>query len=188
VDEASDFDIVTAVFGDVHEAALAEPLDGLHAFGCFFDAQGGASEGVEGEAMVYNFLDVHEHVEGWGLGEVEDGVAVEDFVIEAEIVEADDKVCAHEFTDQIFDLGFAVDFVIAARGAVGDADAHAHVAHAIPTAHFISRFLRFEVEVNDVLHERTRALKGESALGAISIRCALIFFERGLELRPCRLK
>jgi hypothetical protein len=62
---------------------------------------------------------------------------------------------------------------------VGDAHAHAHPADVTPATHLVGRFLGFEIEVNDVLHERTCALKGESVLGAISIRSALIFFWRG---------
>ena len=149
--EFGDFDVVTAVFGNFHEFAFFEPADGLQAFGGFFDAEGGGGDGIEREAVAQFFLEVDEHVEGGELVEVVGGVAVEDFVIEAEDVEADDEVGALQFGDEVVDLAFAVNFVIAARGAVGDADAHAHFGDVAPTTDFISGLLGFEIKIDDVL-------------------------------------
>src|SRR5688572_15872472 len=39
VDEFGEFYVVTAVFGDFHELAFLEPLDGLHPFGRLFNAK-----------------------------------------------------------------------------------------------------------------------------------------------------
>jgi hypothetical protein len=150
VDEFGDFDVVTAVFGDIEETARAEPFDGLKAFGGFFDAEGGGGDGIEGEAVINDLLQLDKHVERGHLAKIEDGVAVEDFVIETKVVEADDEVGAHEFVDEVVDLLFAVDFVIAARGAVGDADAHAHVADVIPATHFVGRLLGFQIEIDNI--------------------------------------
>jgi hypothetical protein len=150
VDEFGDFDVVTAVFGNIQQAAGAEPLDGLEAFGRFFDAEGGGGDGIQGEAMVHGFLEFDEHIEGGRLAQVKDGITVEDFVIEAEVVEADDEIGAKQFGDELIDLLFAIDPVLAARRAVGHADAHAHVANIVPPADFVRGFLRFQVEIDNV--------------------------------------
>lgn len=150
--ELGDFDVEAAVFGDFQEFSLFPPFDGLQAFGGLFDAEGCGGYGVEGEPVLKFCLELNEHVEGWELGEIEDGVTVEDFVIEAEDIETDDEIGAGEFLDEIVDLGFGVDFVGTPGGAIGDRDADAHIADFVPTSHLIGRFLGFDVHVDHVFH------------------------------------
>jgi hypothetical protein len=150
VDKSGNFDVVAAVFGDFEEAAGAEPFDGLEAFGRFFNAERGGGDGIKGEAVVHGFLKFDEHIQGGGLAQVEDGVAVKDLVVEAEIVKTDHEIGPKQFGDELVDLFFAVDFVIAASSAVGHADAHAHVADVIPAAYFVGGLLRFQIKVDNI--------------------------------------
>ncbi len=150
VDEAGDFDVVAAVFGDFEEAALFEPADGLEAFAGFLEVEGGGGDGVEGEPVLEGFLEVDHEVEGGELSEIEGGVTVEDDVIEAQVVEANDEVGALELLDEVVDRFLVVDAVIAALRAVGDADAEAHAADMIPPADLVGGPLGFDIEVNDI--------------------------------------
>jgi hypothetical protein len=52
VHEPGDFDIVTAVFGDLHQFSLAVPLDRLQAFGGFRHSESGRRDGIQGESML----------------------------------------------------------------------------------------------------------------------------------------
>ncbi len=154
VDEFGEFDVVTAVFGDFVEAAFAEPLDGLKTFAGLFETEGGVGDGIEGEPVFEGIGDDEEHIEGGDLGEVEDGVAVEDFVVEADDIETDDEIGALEFADEGIDVLLLVDLVTLTGGAVGHAHTHLQVPHMIPSADFIGGLLGFEIEVDDVLHHR----------------------------------
>jgi hypothetical protein len=174
VNEFGDFDVVAAVFSDIEEFALAEPFDGLKAFGGFFDAESGGGDGIEREAVVDDFLQFDQHVEGGHLAKIEDGVAVEDFVIEAKVVETDDEIGAHQLVDEVVDLLFAVDFVIAARGAVGDAHAHAHVADIIPATHFVGRLLGFQIEIDNIFG-RGEPIDHEARLEENARAMAMVF-------------
>ena len=152
VDQLGDFDVVAAVLGDLREASFLEPSQGLQAIGGFLGAEGRGGDGIEGEPVVEDFVKFDEEIEGGELGEVEDGVAVEDLVIEADMVEADDEVGAAEFLDEVVDLRFPVDAVAAADGAEGDPETEAHVTDLVPAADLLGGLLGFEVEVDDVLH------------------------------------
>src|SRR5256885_14720164 len=79
------------------------------------------------------------------------------FVIESQIVEANHQVRALHFGDEIVDLLFAVNPVVAARRAVSDPDAHSHLADLVPAADFLRRLLRFQIKIDDVLHCDARA-------------------------------
>ena len=101
--------------------------------------------------MAQLFIQHHEHVQRRQLGQVERGVAVQDLVIEPQVVETDDEVGALQFVDQVVHLRLAVDFVFAARRAVGHAHAHAHLGNVAPAANFLGGLLRFQIEINQVL-------------------------------------
>jgi hypothetical protein len=152
VDHFGELDVEAAVFGDLHELALAEPFDGLETFRRFFETEGGGGDGVQGKTVLESVLQFHEHVQCRELAQVHGSVAVEDFVIETEMVETDDEVGALEFREKVVDLFFAVNFIVAARGGISNAHAHAHGANLVPTADILGGFLRFQVEINDVLH------------------------------------
>jgi len=156
VDEAGDFDVVTAVFGDLEETAFAEPVDGLHAFGGFFDAKRRASHGIEREAVLEFVLEFDQHVEGRHLSQIIDCIIMQNFVIESEVVETDYQIGPLQFGEEVVDLFFAVNPVSATSGAVGDADAHAHLANIVPAADFVRRLLCFKIEVDDVLRPGNR--------------------------------
>ena len=71
VDEAGDFDVVAAVFGDLEQFAFLEPLDGLHALGGFLDAKSGRGDGIQRDPVLKFALQVHEHVERGELAQVQ---------------------------------------------------------------------------------------------------------------------
>jgi len=77
-------------------------------------------------------------------------------VIKALAVEADHEIGAAQFFDERVHVAFAIDFIFAASGAVGHADAHPHVADIVPAADFISRLLRFEIEIDNVFEQPCR--------------------------------
>lgn len=133
VDELRALDVEAAVLGYFEDFTLTPPGDGLETVGRFSDAEGCAGDCVEGDARFEAFFDFDEQVEGWDDGgEVEDGVFLEDFVIEVDEVVADDHVCAAELVDEGVHLFFAVDAVSAGGGGVGDGDGDAHVAFFVP--------------------------------------------------------
>jgi hypothetical protein len=152
--EPGDLHVIAAVFGDFEHPSLAEPLDGLHSFGCLFDTECGAGNRIEGETMLQFVLQIDQHVECGNLAHVVNGVVVEDFIVEPKIIEAHDQIGALQFREQIINRFFAVDSILATRGAVSDPNAHPHFADFVPTADFFRRFLRFEVEVHDILQAR----------------------------------
>ena len=103
--------------------------------------------------MAEDFFEGHHDIEVMGLGfEVEDGVLEEDFVVEGDVVEADDEVGFDELVDEGIGLVFAVDMVMAGLGGVGDTDRHSHLIFVAPAADVIGGALSFEVEVDEVLH------------------------------------
>src|SRR5690242_17507214 len=79
---------------------------------------------------------------------------MEDFVIEAQVVETHDEIGALQFREQLIDLVLAIDPILPARAAVGDADAHAHVADLVPTTDVLGGFLGFEIEVQNIFGHR----------------------------------
>ena len=92
------------------------------------------------------------------MREIERGVAVQHFVIEAQHVEPHDKIGALKFREQVVDVFFTVDVILALRGVVGHADAESHLVDVPPAAHFISGLLRFQIEIDNVLrHARPKA-------------------------------
>jgi len=151
VDEFGDLHVVAAILGDLRELAFLEPADRLQTFRRFFHAERRGRDRVEREAMVQRVLQFDEHVERRQLREIERRVAVQHFVIEAQIVETDDEVCALQFLEQRVHLRFAVNFVFARRAAARHGDTHAHLGNVAPTAHFIGGLLRFEIKINNVL-------------------------------------
>ncbi len=126
VDEPGDFYVEAAILRDFREPAVLEPADGLQALRCFLDAEGRRRNRVEREPVVQFVLQFHHHVERRQLAQIERRVAVQHLVIEPQIVEADDEIGALQIRDEVVHLLLAVNFVIAARGAERDADAHAH--------------------------------------------------------------
>src|SRR5262249_32163775 len=82
-------------------------------------------------------------------------IPVQHLVIETQMVEPNDQIRSLQVLDQLIDLRFAVDLVLVARRAVGHPYAHAHPANLAPAAHFISRFLRLQIEIENVLHRQT---------------------------------
>src|SRR5205823_9248802 len=62
------------------------------------------------------------------------------------------QVRAQQFGDEVIDLFFAVDAVVAARRAVSYSDAHLHPADFVPAADVFRRLLRFQIKIDDVLH------------------------------------
>ncbi len=101
--------------------------------------------------MVQNVLQVHHKVERRQLGEVERSIAMQDFVIEPQIVETHDKVGALEVVDEVIHGFFVIDLILVIGGAVGDADAHAHFGNVVPAADFIGGALGLQVKIKDVL-------------------------------------
>ena len=77
-------------------------------------------------------------------------------VVEPQIVETDDQVGALQIRDEIVHLFLAVNLVIAARGAERHADAHAHVVMWLQPPTSSADFLRFQIEINNVLHVFTQ--------------------------------
>ena len=96
------------------------------------------------------FFDVEEEVECGDLGEVEDGVGGEDFVVEVDEVEADDEVGVAEFADELFGFLFGVDVVGVVEGVVGGGDGEFHFVDVVPASDVVGAVLGFEVEVDDV--------------------------------------
>jgi hypothetical protein len=162
VDEAGDFDVVGAVFGDFEERFFVSgglvflpPLDGLEAFGgfTFVGTERGLGDGIELDAVAEDIFDGHHDIEVMSLGfDVEDGVLEEDFVVEGDVVEADDEIGFDELLDEGVGLVFAVDMVLAGLGGVGDTDRHAHFILVAPATDVIGGALGFEIEVDEVLH------------------------------------
>jgi hypothetical protein len=112
--------------------------------------------------MVNGFLKFHKHVERGNLPKIEDGIAMENFIVEAEIIESDDEIGAQKLIDEVVYLLLSINFVIPATGAVSDPDAHAHIANVVPATDFIGGFLSFEVKIDNVLHRGERlACRGE---------------------------
>ena len=153
VDKFREFNVVTAIFSDFQQATFTKPLDGLEAFGGFFDAESSGSEGIQGKTMLQGILQFHHHVERGKLAQIHRSVTVQDFIIKAQVVETDDQIRALQFAQEIVHLFFAIDAIIAPSQTVSDAHTHAHGADVIPSAHLIGGLLRFQVEINEVLHE-----------------------------------
>src|SRR5678815_3072138 len=57
------------------------------------------------------------------------------------------------FFNQRIYLVLPVNAILAPGRAVGDADAHAHGADVVPATDLFGRFLRFEIEINDILQQ-----------------------------------
>ena len=83
-------------------------------------------------------------------------LACEDVVVEVDDVETDDEIGAAQLFDQFVNLRFGEDPVLPVTSAERDADRHEHVRFLTPTADFRSALLRFQIEVNDVLHAANR--------------------------------
>lgn len=156
VHELCQFHIEATILRDLDKFAFFEPLDRLQTFRRFFHFKRRRRDGVEREPMTKFFGQNHEHVERRQLREIEGGVTVQHFVVKTQIVETDDQIRALQFRDQIADGFFVENFVFAARRAVSHADAHAHFGNVVPAADFISGFLRFQIEIDDVFgHNRS---------------------------------
>src|SRR5439155_22830668 len=70
------------------------------------------------------------------------------------IIETDDQISALQLRDELVHLLLAVDFVSALAGVVGDGDAQAHETDFVPATDFVSGFLGFEIEIDNVLPAR----------------------------------
>ena len=159
VDELGALHVEATILRDFGQPAFAPPSNRIETVARFADAETRAGDGVEAKAVAEFFLDIHEQIERAALvRKVEDGVGHEHFVVEIDHVESDDEVGADELLDEFVGAFFGVDAVFAKACAVGDAEAHAHVALFVPAAHVVGGALGFEVEINDIWRHYARVV------------------------------
>ena len=155
VDAFGDFDVVAAVFGDEFHLALLPPADGVETVGSFSLTKAGGGDGFELQAVPEGFFEVDEQIEAVELvAEVEEALAEEHLVIEADVVEADDEIGAAELLDELRGLILGVDAGFAEAGAVGAGDGDAHLVLVSPAADVARGEAGLEVKINDVRHAR----------------------------------
>src|SRR6185369_8966043 len=115
--------------------------------------------------MLQLFLQVDEHVERRNLSQIVDGVVAQHFVVEPKIVETNDEIGALQLSEQIVHLLLTIDPVLPTDAAVGNTDAHPHLANLVPPADLISGLLRFQIEIDDV-PRNTRRLNRNRRMSA----------------------
>ena len=76
--------------------------------------------------MVQCVLQFHHHVQRRKLAQIKRRVAVQHFVVESQVVEADNQIRSLQILDEVVHLFFAVNFIFAVRRAERHPDAHAH--------------------------------------------------------------
>ena len=151
VDEFGDLHVVAAILCDLRQFTFLEPADRLQAFRRFFHVERCCGDGIQRKPVAERFIQDHEHVERGQLREVECRIAVQHLVIESQIIEAHHEIGALQVGDQVIHLLLAVYFIFAGSSAVSHAHAHAHLGNVAPAAYFLGGFLRFQVEIDDVL-------------------------------------
>ena len=100
VDEAGDFDVVSAVFGDFSELfelagffVFLPPADGIESASGFSGAEAGRGDVVEFEETTHALFDIEHHVEVDGLFfEVLEDVSLEHGVVETDVIPADHEI------------------------------------------------------------------------------------------------
>ena len=85
------------------------------------------------------------------MGQVEDRVAHQHFVVEAPVVVTDHQIGPPEQINQLAHPVFAEDFVTPVRRAVGDADGYPHVGLLVPSTDIVGGALGLQIKVDDVL-------------------------------------
>ena len=152
MNQARDFYVVAAIFGNFHQLAFLEPIDGLQTFGSFLDTEGGSGNSIQRKPVLQLILDLVQHVQSRQLTKIQRGIAVQHFVIKAKIVESDNEVGSLQLSNEIVHAVLVIDGIPIACRAVGNTDTHAHLADLVPAADFIGRFLSLEIEIDNVLH------------------------------------
>ena len=84
------------------------------------------------------------------IAEVEQAVAHEHLVIEADVVKTYDEVGTAELIDEGLGFVLRIDHVFLQLGAVGAGHGDAHEVLVAPAAHIVGRAACFEVKINDV--------------------------------------
>src|SRR6476659_2955215 len=87
------------------------------------------------------------------MGEIENGVAHQNVVVEIEDVKSNHEIGPAQALDQIVHAQFVKNFVASRAGTVGDTDRHLHVTLAVPAASVVGGALGLEIEVDDVAHQ-----------------------------------
>ena len=85
--------------------------------------------------MIEYFLQVEHEIQRGCLRQVQDGVAVKDFVIESNMIEANDQIRTHQLINQLVNPVFSIDLVCLSGRAVGDPNTHFHIPNVIPSTH-----------------------------------------------------
>ncbi len=158
VDEAGDFDIVGAVFGDFTERfefagsfVFLPPTDGVEAVGGFSGAEAGGSDVVEFEETSHTLFDVEHHVEVEGLFfEIWQDVGLEHGVVETDVIPADDEVGFEQDIGESIEFFFAVDHVFIRGGGIGNGNGDAELGFIREAADIADAALGLEVEIDDI--------------------------------------
>ncbi len=133
VDEAGDFDIVGAVFGDFSEGlelagffVFLPPAYRVQAVGRFSGAEAGGGDVVEFEETSHALFDIEHHVEVEGLlFEVGKYVSLQHRVVETDVIPADDEIGFKELICERVEFVFVVDHVFIGGGGIGDSNGNA---------------------------------------------------------------
>ena len=169
-DKARYLDVEAAVFGDLAVFFFAPPADGVEAVGGLSGPEAGGGDVLKLEAVPESFFDVEEEIEAFHLLlYIPHAVALEDAIVEFDVVEADDEIGTGKGGDKAVHFGLGEDFVFAGAGAVDDADGHAHLVFVVPAADVAGAALGFEVEIDEILRHGWRGLSGRA--GRRKVQC-----------------
>ncbi len=137
VDQPGQFYIKAAVFRNLRQSPLAEPLDGLQALAGLAQPKRRLGNRIQSQSVTQPFLQVHHHVQRRQLSEVVRRVPMQDLIVEAQVIESHHQIGPLEFTEEFVDLGFPIDPIATARGCVRHRQTHSHVPDAVPASHFV---------------------------------------------------
>lgn len=151
VDEAGDFDVVGAVFGNFPKRfelagffVFLPPADGVEAVGGFSGAEAGRSDVVEFEEAAHALFDIEHHVEVDGLFfQIGENVGLEHGIIETDVVPTHHEIGFEQKIGEGIEFVFPIDHIFISGSGVGDRDGNAKFGFIRETTHIADTALGF---------------------------------------------